>query len=42
MEEKCMVNDILEEIKAELTTYQNIIAETEDMRIKASNTRYKG
>ena len=29
MEEKYMVNDILESVKAELTTYQGVIAETE-------------
>ena len=42
MEEKYMVNDILENVKAELTTYQGVISETENMRIKANhatNTR---
>ena len=32
MEEKYMVNDILESIKANLTIYQNAISETENMR----------
>lgn len=32
MEEKYMVKDVLESVKSELTTYQNIISETEDMR----------
>ena len=30
MEEKYMVNDILQSIKLELTTYQGIISETEN------------
>lgn len=34
MEEKYMVNDILEGIKAELTTYQGVISETEDMGLR--------
>ena len=32
VEEKHMVNDILESVKAELLDYQQIISETEDMR----------
>ena len=38
MEEKYMVNDILESVKSELKTYQDVISETENMRIKTSNT----
>lgn len=34
MEEKYMVNDILENVKAELTTYQGVIAETENMSLR--------
>ncbi len=34
MEEKYMVNDILESTKAELTTYQNVISETENMQLR--------
>lgn len=34
-----MVNDILQGVKSELTTYQGVITETEDMRIK---TGYSG
>ena len=41
MEEKYMVNDILESVKAELTTYQGVIAEAENMRIKTNNTTNK-
>ncbi len=32
MEEKYMVNDILESTKAKLWTYQDVISETENMR----------
>lgn len=39
VEEKYMVNDILQGVKSELTTYQGVITETEDMRIK---TGYSG
>jgi len=35
MEEKYMVNDILNNIKTELKTYQDIISESENLRIKA-------
>ena len=31
MEEKYMVNDILESLKAELTTYQGVISEAENI-----------
>ena len=31
MEEKYMVNDILESVKAELTTYQGVISEAENV-----------
>lgn len=41
MEEKYMVNDILQGVKSELTTYQGVITETEDMRIKTGNSRNK-
>lgn len=34
MEEKYMVNDILEGIKAELTTYQGVISETENVGLR--------
>lgn len=34
MEEKYMVNDILESVKAELTTYQGVISEAEDMNLR--------
>lgn len=41
VEEKYMVNDILQGVKSELTTYQGVITETEDMRIKTGNSRNK-
>lgn len=41
MDEKTMVNDILNNVKASLTTYQGVISETENMRIKTSNTTNK-
>ncbi len=34
MDEKTMVNDILEAVKAELTTYQGVISETENMQLR--------
>jgi len=34
MEEKYMVNDILESIKAELTTYQGVISEAENVGLR--------
>lgn len=34
MEEKYMVNDILEGVKAELTTYQGVISEAENMQLR--------
>lgn len=34
MEEKYMVNDILESVKAELTTYQGVISETENLNLR--------
>ncbi len=34
MDEKTMVNDILEGTKAELTTFQGVIAETENMQLR--------
>ena len=34
MEEKTMVNDILDNTKTELTTYQGIISETENMQLR--------
>ena len=41
MEEKYMVNDILESTKASLTTYQGVIAETENRRVETNNTTNK-
>ena len=34
MEEKTMVNDILDSVKSELTTYQGVISETENMQLR--------
>lgn len=34
MEEKYMVNDILESVKAELTTYQGVISEAENIQLR--------
>ena len=34
MDEKTMVNDILEGVKAELTTYQGVISETENIQLR--------
>lgn len=34
MEEKTMVNDILDSTKAELTTYQGVISEAENMQLR--------
>ena len=34
MEEKTMVNDVLEGTKAELTTYQGVISEAENMQLR--------
>ena len=34
MEEKCMVNDILESIKLELNSYQNAICNTQNLRMR--------
>ena len=34
MEEKYMVNDILESTKASLTTYQGVISEAENMQLR--------
>ena len=34
MDEKTMVNDILNGVKAELTTYQDVITETENMQLR--------
>lgn len=34
MEEKTMVNDILDSVKAELTTYQGVISEAENMQLR--------
>ena len=34
MDEKTMVNDILSNLKFELTTYQNVISETENMGLR--------
>lgn len=34
MDEKTMVNDILDGVKAELTTYQGVISEAENMQLR--------
>lgn len=34
MEEKTMVNDILDGVKAELTTYQGVISEAENTQLR--------
>ena len=34
MDEKTMVNDILDGVKASLTTYQGVIAEAENMQLR--------
>jgi spore coat protein CotF len=34
MEEKTMVNDVLDNTKAELTTYQGVISEAENMQLR--------
>lgn len=34
MEEKYMVNDILESVKADLTTYQGVISEAENVELR--------
>ena len=34
MDEKTMVNDVLSGVKSELTTYQTIISETENMQLR--------
>ncbi|MGN1326830.1 MAG: spore coat protein [Clostridia bacterium] len=34
MDEKTMVNDILSGVKSSLTTYQNVITETENMQLR--------
>ena len=34
MDEKTMVNDILSGVKSELTTYQGVISETENMQLR--------
>lgn len=34
MDEKTMVNDILNGINSELTTYQSVISETENMQLR--------
>ena len=34
MDEKTMVNDVLEAVKAELTTYQGVISETENIGLR--------
>ena len=34
MDEKTMVNDVLEGTKAELTTYQGVISEAENMELR--------
>ncbi len=34
MDEKTMVNDVLENVKSELTKYQGVISETENMQLR--------
>ena len=34
MDEKTMVNDVLQALKAGLTTYQGVITETQDMELR--------
>ena len=34
MDEKTMVNDILDSVKSSLKTYQGVITETEDMQLR--------
>ena len=34
MDEKTMVNDILDNVKASLTTYQGVISEAENMQLR--------
>lgn len=34
MEEKYMVNDVLESVKSELKTYQGVISEAENMQLR--------
>ena len=41
MDEKTMVNDILDNVKSSLTTYQGVISETENMRFKTNCTTNK-
>lgn len=41
MDEKTMVNDILGNVKSDLTTYQNAISECENMRVKTNITTNK-
>ena len=41
MDEKTMVNDILKNIKSELTTYQNVISETENMGLRQTMQRIR-
>ena len=36
MDEKTMVNDILNETKSELTTYQGVITETDNMQLRST------
>ena len=41
MDEKTMVNDVLKNIKSELTTYQNVISETENMGLRQTMQRIR-
>lgn len=36
MDEKTMVNDVLNETKAELKTYQDVITETDNMQLRSA------
>ena len=41
MEEKPMVNDILDGVKAELTTYQGVISESENMQLRQTIQQFR-
>ena len=41
MDEKTMVNDILDGIKSSLTTYQGVISETENMQLRQTLTQIR-
>lgn len=41
MDEKTMVNDILDGVKSSLTTYQGVISETENMQLRQTLTQIR-